>query len=173
MDLNELWVGDWVMILSSGTKGKFEGVTANGMAKIKTKNGYVSAVANDLQETEAEIYQAPEIVSTSKTKIDTKKQGLDLQESLAFNREFDLHIDRLTDYNPNNWPMGELDFQLYKCRSFLNEAIRLRVPRVVLIHGIGQGILKENIQHLLTEFVEVNRTNDANDGGATEVWLEY
>mgnify|MGYP000338637754 CR=1 FL=1 len=98
-------------------------------------------------------------------------QEIDLQKTAAFKRELDLHLTALDDYYDS--PLQALDFQKDKCISFVKEAIRLRVGRVILVHGIGKGQLRRHIKQILKNFKEVDKTVLTHDGGATEVWFSY
>jgi dsDNA-specific endonuclease/ATPase MutS2 len=42
-----------------------------------------------------------------------------------------------------------LEIQLEKVESEMNAAIRQNVKRVVFIHGLGQGVLKQEVANLL------------------------
>ncbi len=63
--------------------------------------------------------------------------------------ETDLHIHELID-NPAGLSNKEiLDIQLAKVEMEMESAIRSRTKRIVFIHGVGQGILKQEIAKLL------------------------
>lgn len=61
----------------------------------------------------------------------------------------DLHITELLD-EPESLSKREiLEIQLEKIESEMNAAIRDQVKRVVFIHGVGQGVLKQEVANLL------------------------
>ncbi|PIF06414.1 MAG: hypothetical protein CSA36_01630 [Draconibacterium sp.] len=63
--------------------------------------------------------------------------------------EVDLHIQELLD-NTNGLSSREiLEIQMEKVASEMNEAIRSHVKRIVFIHGVGHGVLKQEIAKLL------------------------
>jgi len=63
--------------------------------------------------------------------------------------ETDLHIHELID-NPAGLSNKEiLDIQMAKVELEMESAIRSRVKRIVFIHGVGQGVLKQEIAKLL------------------------
>lgn len=63
--------------------------------------------------------------------------------------ELDLHIHELLD-DYRNMSNGEiLKYQMRCCKSFLKEARENRYKKVVLIHGVGEGVLKREIHDLL------------------------
>lgn len=97
----------------------------------------------------------------------------DTHELAAFNPEVDLHIDKLTD----NWrklSSGDiLRVQLHHFDKFLSEAMRLGVERVFVIHGVGEGKLKDAIATRLMQNPDVqtfkNEYHHRYGWGATEV----
>lgn len=63
--------------------------------------------------------------------------------------EVDLHIHELID-NPSGLENREiLEIQLEKVESEMNYAIKNRARRIVFIHGVGQGVLKQEVLKLL------------------------
>jgi hypothetical protein len=80
----------------------------------------------------------------------------DTNELAHFTPEIDLHIEKLT----NSWrklTSGDiLKIQLSHFESFLNKAQRLGVERVFIIHGVGEGKLKDAIATRLIQNPGVN-----------------
>jgi DNA-nicking Smr family endonuclease len=121
---------------------------------------------------------------TSRENIKKKKnaQWFNLQEMphevwemAAFKNEIDLHIQSLVD-DPASIPKNQiLSTQLAHFGRFMESAIRIGVERVFIIHGIGEGKLREAIQNRLKDMPEVNSFKNeyhARYGyGATEVEL--
>jgi len=63
--------------------------------------------------------------------------------------EIDLHINELID-NPAGLSNGQiLEIQKEKVESEMKSAIQTRVKKIVFIHGVGQGILKQEVIDLL------------------------
>lgn len=59
----------------------------------------------------------------------------------------DLHADALNlDHLP---PHRLLEEQLAHCKRFLNDAIQKRIPKVLIIHGVGEGVLRDSIRAML------------------------
>lgn len=91
--------------------------------------------------------------------------------------EIDLHIENLVD---NTRGMSNADIimvQLATLRTQLRAAINSRQERLIIIHGLGKGKLKEEVHNVLMQTPEVKTyTNEwmARYGfGATEVWFQY
>ncbi|MFV0591982.1 MAG: DUF2027 domain-containing protein [Draconibacterium sp.] len=62
---------------------------------------------------------------------------------------FDLHINELLDQPEGLSKREMLEIQLEKVESEMNNAIRDRVKRIVFIHGVGQGVLKQEVANIL------------------------
>lgn len=74
--------------------------------------------------------------------------------------EVDLHIHALTDKPGQLNPMETLNFQLGYLRKALDSAIVERIPRLIVVHGVGGGILKAEILKIAAE-VDFAHTYDA------------
>ncbi|KFF16707.1 Smr/MutS family protein [Flavobacterium hydatis] len=88
--------------------------------------------------------------------------------------EFDLHIEKLV---PNKHGMSNYDIltlQTETAKRHIEFAIRNRIPKIVFIHGVGEGILKAELDFLLGRYDGIN-FQDANYQkyglGATEVYF--
>ncbi len=89
--------------------------------------------------------------------------------------EVDLHIHELLD-SPEGLSNKEiLDIQMEKVESEMRAAIQSRARRIVFIHGVGQGVLKQEVAKLLKSKFPKYRFQDASfkeyGYGATMVML--
>jgi len=108
---------------------------------------------------------------SNKRKVET-----DLQEKLAFSEELDLHINKLVD-EPDKLARHEvLPLQLKIYDDYMDQALRMGVDRVFIIHGVGNGVLKRAIHSRLHHypFVRdfVNEHHPKYGYGATEVLFD-
>ena len=89
--------------------------------------------------------------------------------------EFDLHIEKLV---PNHRSMSNYDIltlQSETAKRHLEFAIRNRIPKIVFIHGVGEGILKSELDFLLGRYdnIAFQDGNYQKYGlGATEVFIK-
>lgn len=89
--------------------------------------------------------------------------------------EFDLHIEKLV----KNWKsLSNYDIltkQIDTAQYHIEFAIRNRIPKIVFIHGVGEGVLKSDLDSLLGRYDNVV-FQDANyqkyGQGATEVYFK-
>lgn len=88
--------------------------------------------------------------------------------------EFDLHIEKLV---PNKRGMSNYDIltlQSETAKRHIEFAIKNRIPKIVFIHGVGEGVLKAELDFLLGRYDNIF-FQDANYQkyglGATEVFV--
>lgn len=89
--------------------------------------------------------------------------------------EFDLHIEKLV---PNKRGMSNYDIltlQTDTAKRHIEFAIRNRIPKIVFIHGVGEGVLKAELDFLLGRYdnIAFREGNYQKYGqGATEVFIK-
>ena len=89
--------------------------------------------------------------------------------------EFDLHIEKLVKNfrGMNNYDI--LTLQTETAQRHIEFAIRNRIPKIVFIHGVGEGVLKAELDFLLGRYDQVS-FKDGNyqkyGSGATEVYFK-
>lgn len=88
--------------------------------------------------------------------------------------EVDLHIHQLTDKTTHLSNYEMLNMQLEHSRKKIEFAISKRIKRVVFIHGVGQGVLKAELQTLFRRYdqIEFYDADYQKYGlGATEIYI--
>lgn len=89
--------------------------------------------------------------------------------------EIDLHIEKLVRNKKGMSNYDILTLQMDTARHHVEYAIKNRIPRVVFIHGVGEGVLKSELDYLLGRYEQVT-FGDANYQkyglGATEVYIK-
>lgn len=105
----------------------------------------------------------------------TPYKANNVEEFATFIPEIDLHIQNLTN-GYARLDKGEiLRIQLLHCDRFLDKAIRLGVSHVFVIHGVGEGKLREALAQKLRAHPHVakfkNEFHPKYGYGATEVIL--
>lgn len=167
LNLDDLWIGDPVLIRSTNENGIFSGLSDSGKAIIKVEEVSKEIEASNLEEA------IPEIENPlAKIKVDENEQSVNIETVANFINEIDLHLEKLSPGKTSSQFISVLDFQLSKCRYFIQQAIANKAARITIIHGKGEGKLKQAVEFLLLEFDEVSIKSVTNDGGAIEVWLK-
>ena len=175
-------VGDRVEVLDenlSGLIAKIEGdritiETTDGFeleffrkALVKVGDG-TSLSSNVFSETSLD-----EALSQKETKkrVFTKKKS---KERFQPTLEVDLHIHQLTNSSRGMANHEMLNLQLNTAKRQLEFAMRKRIQRIVFIHGVGEGVLKIELEYLFKRYDNL-KFYDANYQkyglGATEVYI--
>ncbi len=104
----------------------------------------------------------PNIISTSNINIDD-----------APSDEIDLHIEKLVKNKRNLSHSEMLQIQLDAVRKALDNALLHRQQRLIIIHGLGRGVLREEVHKILSATPQVEKFVNEYHGkygfGATEV----
>lgn len=69
--------------------------------------------------------------------------------------EVDLHIHQLTDSTKGMTNFDIINLQLDAARQQLEFAIRKGIPKMVFIHGVGEGVLRQELETLLGRYNNV------------------
>lgn len=89
--------------------------------------------------------------------------------------EVDLHIEKLVPSKRGMSNYDILTLQIETAKRQLDFAIKNRMPKVVFIHGVGEGVLKADLDFLLGRYDNIS-FQDANYQkyglGATEVYIK-
>jgi len=88
--------------------------------------------------------------------------------------EVDLHIHQLTNTTRGMTNHDMLTLQLDTAKRQLEFAIRKRMQKVVFIHGVGEGVLKLELEYLFDRYDNIKHyeANYQKYGlGATEVYI--
>jgi hypothetical protein len=89
--------------------------------------------------------------------------------------ELDLHIENLTEDTRGMDNADMLQLQLKTFERYLHLAIMHRQERMIVIHGLGKGVLRDRLHEILSETAEVDRYNNEYHPkygfGATEIFF--
>ena len=66
--------------------------------------------------------------------------------------EVDLHIEHLVDSHRNLSNYEIVQIQIRHCQYTIEKAIKENVHKLVIIHGKGEGVLKEEVSQLLERY---------------------
>ena len=173
----EFKIGDSVETLDDNIKGRVISVALDEI-KISTEDGF------EMQ------FKPHELIKTSHYALNIKTE--DLKEVISQEQqrsrkkpkiksskppkkiEIDLHIHELIDDARHLSNFEILNIQLDKAKQQLEWAMDKQVKYIVLIHGVGQGVLKAELQTLLRRYdnIEFYDADYQTYGvGATEVCI--
>jgi len=107
----------------------------------------------------------------TKKKVYSKKK---VKERFQPTLEVDLHIHQLTNSHKRMENHEILSLQLDTAKRQLEFAIKKRLQRIVFIHGVGEGVLKIELEYLFKRYENLKfyEADYQKYGlGATEVYL--
>lgn len=88
---------------------------------------------------------------------------------------FDLHIEKLVKTKAGLSNFDILNLQLDTAKRHIEFAIKNRIPKIVLVHGVGEGVLKTELEYLFKKYPQITY-QDANYQkyglGATELYFK-
>lgn len=171
-------IGDVVETIDdiiSGTILSIEGAKIT----MEDTNGFViSFLESEIMKVGGEIrvtnYEVAQVKSEKEIPKKRKNTILKSKERTAPKMEVDLHVHKLTRNSGNMTSYEKLNLQLDTAKRQLEFALRKRIQKVVFIHGVGEGILKEELGYLFRRYENL-KYYDADYQkyglGATEVYF--
>jgi len=98
-------------------------------------------------------------IEAIKREKETKKRifvpAVKTKERSAPKFEVDLHIHHLTPSARGMTNYDMLNLQLDTARRQLEFAIKKRIPKIVFIHGVGEGVLRQELETLFGRYNNV------------------
>ncbi|WP_299530746.1 Smr/MutS family protein [Ulvibacterium sp.] len=176
--MEDLAVGDVVEALDDTIRGVIVRIAPNEIT-IEDQDGFsyeyapkeLIKVSGRISVTNDEVAQVKaQKGPNTKTARKTPKP----KERSAPKMEVDLHIDQLVKSSKGMANHEMLNLQIATAKRQLEFAIRKRIQKVVFIHGVGEGVLREELNYLFRRYENV-RYYDADYQkyglGATEVYI--
>jgi len=174
-------VGDYVMAIDDDVNGKISRIS-NAEIFIETEDGFEIA------------YQSSELVldKSKQDKLDFSSNFSKLAtENTSFKKrpkntkpqkrqkeippmEVDLHIHKLVKNTKGLSNFDMLNIQIDTAKRQLDFAIGKRIQRVVFIHGVGQGVLKTELEFLFRSYdnIQISDGDYRKYGvGAMEIYI--
>lgn len=176
-------IGDSVLVLDEDMSGTIKNISGE-IITIESEDGF------DLEFSASELIKknsstalkhgafsnasAKEIISEKESGKKKRSIGVKPKERTQPAMEIDLHIHQLTSSTKGMSKHDMLTLQVDTAKRQLEFAIRKRIQRVVFIHGVGDGVLKLELEYLFGRYNNV-KFYDANlqkyGLGATEVYI--
>ncbi|PRX54151.1 Smr/MutS family protein [Flagellimonas meridianipacifica] len=176
--MSDFVVGDKVEVLDDSLQGVVEAVQGD-LIKVQLEDGFsMDFHASELVKTgQTFAVSNYEVAKVKKEKEIPKKRKLATVKPKERNMpkmEVDLHINHLVK---STWGMSNFDIlnvQIDTAKRQLDFAIKNRIQKVVFIHGVGEGVLKEELHYLFNKYENL-KFYDAEYQkyglGATEVYI--
>jgi len=173
-------IGDRVEALDDVICGKVVAVNNQEITVESTEGFLLKYKASELlkrakvDEIEVSNFEVAQIKVTKEIPKNKNRKLVKPKERNAPQMEVDLHIQKLTPSYKGMSNFDMLNLQLDTAKRRLDFALRKRIQKVVFIHGVGEGVLKEELYYLFRRY-EGLKYYDADyqkyGMGATEVYF--
>tara|TARA_Y100000589_G_scaffold202929_1_gene191503 strand:+ start:8095 stop:8625 length:531 start_codon:yes stop_codon:yes gene_type:complete len=173
---NKIKIGDKIKFLDSEGGGEVISILEN-IYVILTNEGFeekhsINTIIKVNDELEKSLKNTYIPNGFKKLTKDTKKRSI-LKSKTPLIWEIDIHIENLVD-NIHLMNSHEIvDYQLNKCENIIHKALKAKIHKLVIIHGKGKGVLREEVHNLLKSYQLDFKDSDfiRYSGGATDVFF--
>ena len=175
-------VGDKVEVLDDVLSGIVKSIN-NSRITIVTEEGFDL----DFDSSELVVIKKSELNQHSFNNVDLRTYKLEKEdkkpkksikikpkERYQPKMEVDLHLHKLVDKERGMSNFDKLNLQLDTARRQLDFAIRKKIQKIVFIHGVGEGVLKMELESLFSRYdnIKYYEADYKKYGfGATEVYI--
>jgi dsDNA-specific endonuclease/ATPase MutS2 len=176
-------IGDKIAVLDDDISGVVIKIQNNEISVETTDKFVMTFFVNELVKINnsnelSGFFSTQSLGSVLKDKEEPKKRSF-VKEKKSRKDEFvlevDLHIEKLVPSKRGMSNYDILTLQMETAKRQLDFAIKNRMPKVVFIHGVGEGVLKAELDFMLGRYDTIS-FQDANYQkyglGATEVYIK-
>ena len=167
----EFQLGDKVLFKKEDLKGEVVKVNSAYKLTILTSDGFeVNVSAKDIVKIEKGTDKAISYGDVFYQKDSDKRASKSIKQQRSQTvLKIDLHIELLTSnyHYMDNFEIVQL--QLNACYEQLQYAMNSKITKVEIVHGIGEGILRNEVHQILKNYKL--RYYLSKNGGSTEVML--
>ncbi|MBL7886053.1 MAG: Smr/MutS family protein [Flavobacterium sp.] len=176
-------IGDEVSVLDDAIDGVVVGVKNNEVIIETSDKFLMTYFVNELikvnNSNELNSFNKSEALAKIKNDETPTRKQVELQKKLEKVErgvpEFDLHIEKLVKNRNALSNFDILTIQLETAKRHIDFSIKNRIPKIVFIHGVGEGVLKSELDFMLKRYEQIS-FQDANYQkyglGATEVFFK-
>jgi len=174
-----LEIGNKVAVLDDVLKGKIINIIGDEIS-VETTDGMIFKFSSsELVKVHVEQHELSKFSDINNSLLKEKisqnppKKSLFKKEKKEVILEVDLHINKLVKSTRNMDNYDILNHQLDTAKSKIEFAISKRISKIVFIHGVGEGVLKSELQRLLNKYpIKYYDASYKKYGlGATEVYV--
>jgi len=172
-------VGDSVEVIDELISGVVAKITPKGVCIETTEGISLTFAPSELVKTNPNtlipyhraMYVEPK---EEKKKKNVALKGQKARRKPAHHMEIDLHIEKLVTHTRGMTNFDMLNTQLEEAQRCIEYAIEKSIPSIVFIHGVGEGVLKAELETLFSRYdLSYQDADYMRYGmGATEVFLQ-
>ncbi|WP_372754584.1 DNA mismatch repair protein MutS [Mariniflexile sp.] len=176
-------VGDTVLVLDEAMTGVVKKIVGTTISIETTDGFYLDYDSSELIKRNPEVSLKKEAFSHASAAAALREKELSAKrkqvktkpkERFEPTMEVDLHIHQLVKSSRGMSNHDMLTLQLDTAKRQLEYAISKRIQKMVFIHGVGEGVLKIELEYLFSRYSNI-KFYDANyqkyGVGATEIYI--
>lgn len=177
-------IGDKVAVIDQEFTGVIKSVNKDQIS-VETEEGFIMTFfVKELVKLEITNNLYDSIGNFSLNKIKQEKEASSIKKTTLVKRvkgeippqEVDLHLEKLVKNAQRISPSDALELQLSQAQFHIENAIKKRAPKLVLIHGVGEGILKYELERLIRRYSGISTKEGSYQKyglGAMELQFRY
>jgi len=179
---NKLKVGDLVSFMGDNSKGKVVAILSDNNYEIEIEAGFTIPVNRlEIEKIFVQDIEIDDQQLMRQKKIDKNNNFHRVSKShqapskFFHDHEIDLHIENLNHSSMDLTNFDIVSIQLSSFRKRFNQALMNNEPFLVVIHGVGKGVLRQEIYKYLRQFpdIKVGPADSKKYGmGASEILLK-
>ena len=179
---NKLKVGDLVSFMGDNSKGKVVAILSDNNYEIEIEAGFTIPVNRlEIEKIFVQDIEIDDQQLMRQKKIDKNNNFHRVSKShqapskFFHDHEIDLHIENLNHSSMDLTNFDIVSIQLSSFRKRFNQALMNNEPFLVVIHGVGKGVLRQEIYKYLRQFpdIKVGPADSKKYGmGASEIVLK-
>lgn len=146
-------LGDKVLFLNETGHGIVVGLIHDEFYLIQDNDGFERKYKECdlvLHANEQYTYSSEQMNTKIRTTQRAKKANLTKTDKAIW--QIDLHIEELLDDHRRMSNAEILNHQMEVFKKYFRKAINKKAHKVVVIHGVGEGVLRSEIRHYLNQF---------------------
>ena len=164
-------IGDKVKFLKSNDFGIVKNIISERKLEIEDSSGFLSIVnKSDIIPFDKSTNSVSSYgdLNNLKDHLSVDEKKIKVKSNLNV-MKVDLHIESIiSDYHlMTNTEI--INLQVKKCEDVLLKSINSNIQKLVIVHGIGEGVLKQEVHSLLKRYQL--RYFESLNGGSTEVMI--
>lgn len=140
---------------------KFYKESSFQFSKFFGQNAMTLQISQNIQSAEMDKLTEEDFQKVIKEKMDIQEEAKPVRKRTPEIVEIDLHINELIDNTAGLSNTQILEIQKEKVESEMKSAIQTGIKKIVFIHGVGQGVLKQEVLKLLKTKYAKYYTQDA------------
>ena len=161
-DYNKLKVGDLVNFMGDNSQGKVVAILPENNYEIEIDAGFTIPVNRlEIEKKWVQDIEFDEKQLKRQKKIDKNKSSNRVSKphkapsKFFHDHEIDLHIENLIESSMGLSNFDIVSIQLSSFRKRFNKALVNNEPFLVVIHGVGKGVLRNEIYNYLSLFPDI------------------